>query len=120
MARAFAELSVEEPNPLSERTDVREHMHFFVFGHAILEKAVQPYKGVTAKALLMRVARTFAELPLDANRDLGARFLDEGHEVANHTYTHPTFPSLDQAAMTSEVVRCRDAITRLTGSGGRF
>jgi peptidoglycan/xylan/chitin deacetylase (PgdA/CDA1 family) len=57
---------------------------------------------------------------LDANRDLGVRFLDEGHEVANHTYTHPTFPSLDQAAMTSEVVRCRDAITRLTGGGGRF
>ena len=57
---------------------------------------------------------------LDANRDLGVRFLDDGHEVANHTYTHPTFPSLDQAAMTSEVVRCRDAITRLTGGGGRF
>ena len=57
---------------------------------------------------------------LDANRDLIPRFVNEGHDIANHTYTHPTFPSLDRAGMTSEVDQCRDAITRLTGNGGRY
>jgi peptidoglycan/xylan/chitin deacetylase (PgdA/CDA1 family) len=57
---------------------------------------------------------------LDPNRDLAMRFVAEGHEVANHTFTHPTFPALDKNAMSNEVVGCRDAITHLTGSGGRF
>ncbi len=57
---------------------------------------------------------------LDANHDLGARFVADGHEIANHTYMHLTFASLDQATMTSEVDRCRDVIQRLTGSGGTF
>jgi peptidoglycan/xylan/chitin deacetylase (PgdA/CDA1 family) len=57
---------------------------------------------------------------LHDNQDLAARFLDDGHELANHTYTHLTFPSLDRPTMTSEVERCRDELQRLTGSGGRF
>ena len=57
---------------------------------------------------------------LDANPDWAARLTDAGHELANHTYTHPTFGDLDDAAMTDEIVRCRDVLVRLTGSGGRF
>ena len=57
---------------------------------------------------------------IDPNHDIAMRFVADGHEVANHTYTHPTFPALDRNAMTSEVAGCRDAISRLTGSGGRF
>jgi peptidoglycan/xylan/chitin deacetylase (PgdA/CDA1 family) len=57
---------------------------------------------------------------LDPNHDLAMRFVTDGHEAANHTYTLRTFPALEQNAMTSEVVGCRDAIGRLTGSGGRF
>jgi peptidoglycan/xylan/chitin deacetylase (PgdA/CDA1 family) len=57
---------------------------------------------------------------LEANHDLGVRFVDDGHEIGNHTYTHPTFPSLGPTAMATEVDRCRDVIQRLTGVGGRF
>jgi peptidoglycan/xylan/chitin deacetylase (PgdA/CDA1 family) len=57
---------------------------------------------------------------LDPNHDLATRFVTDGHEVANHTFTHPTFPTLDRNAMTNEVVGCRNAISRLTGNGGRF
>ncbi|MGQ0803565.1 MAG: polysaccharide deacetylase family protein [Actinomycetota bacterium] len=57
---------------------------------------------------------------LDANPDWAARLTDAGHELANHTYTHPTFADLDPAAMTDEIVRCRDVLVRLTGEGGRF
>ncbi|MEY2434724.1 MAG: hypothetical protein QOC92_4449 [Acidimicrobiaceae bacterium] len=57
---------------------------------------------------------------LDANTDMAARFIDRGHELANHTYTHPTFPSLTREAMTNEVASCRDSLVRLAGTGGRF
>lgn len=57
---------------------------------------------------------------LDANTDMAARFRNDGHELANHTYTHPTFPSLTRAAMANEVSGCRDVLVRLAGTGGRF
>lgn len=41
------------------RADVLQRMRFFVFGHAIFEKALEPYKSVTAKALLLQVPADF-------------------------------------------------------------
>jgi hypothetical protein len=38
------------------RADVARSMRFLVFGHAILERALAPFKGVTAKALVIDVA----------------------------------------------------------------
>jgi Protein of unknown function (DUF3025) len=38
------------------RADVARAMRFLVFGHAILERAAAPFKGVTAKALVIDVA----------------------------------------------------------------
>jgi peptidoglycan/xylan/chitin deacetylase (PgdA/CDA1 family) len=57
---------------------------------------------------------------LDANPTWGKKLTDAGHELANHTYTHPTFGSLAPAAMLSEITRCRDVLVRLTGSGGTY
>lgn len=57
---------------------------------------------------------------LDANPTWARKLLDAGHELANHTYTHPTFASLSRAAMASEITRCRDLLVKLTGNGGRF
>ena len=56
---------------------------------------------------------------LNANPSFAARIAGDGHEFANHTYTHPTFGDLSPAAMADEVTRCRDVLVRLTGSGGR-
>ena len=57
---------------------------------------------------------------LDANPTWARKLLDAGHELANHTYTHPTFATLSPAAMATEITRCRDLLVKLTGSGGRF
>jgi peptidoglycan/xylan/chitin deacetylase (PgdA/CDA1 family) len=57
---------------------------------------------------------------LDANPSYGKRLVDGGHEVANHTYSHPSFASLSPSAMSDEIIRCRDVLARLTGSGGRY
>jgi peptidoglycan/xylan/chitin deacetylase (PgdA/CDA1 family) len=56
---------------------------------------------------------------LNANPSFAERIAADGHEFANHTYTHPTFGDLSPAGMTDEVTRCRDELVRLTGSGGR-
>jgi peptidoglycan/xylan/chitin deacetylase (PgdA/CDA1 family) len=55
---------------------------------------------------------------LEANPDMATRIAEGGHEFANHTYTHPTFQDLDRDAQLDEVVRCRDALVRLTGGPG--
>jgi peptidoglycan/xylan/chitin deacetylase (PgdA/CDA1 family) len=57
---------------------------------------------------------------LDANPTWARKLLDAGHELANHTYTHPTFTSLSRAAMATEINRCRDLLVKLTGNSGRF
>jgi peptidoglycan/xylan/chitin deacetylase (PgdA/CDA1 family) len=57
---------------------------------------------------------------LDANVDLGKVLVDAGHELENHTYTHPTFLALPEAAMTEEIARCRAAVAQVAGGGGRM
>ncbi|MEY2452447.1 MAG: hypothetical protein QOD92_2021 [Acidimicrobiaceae bacterium] len=57
---------------------------------------------------------------LEANPDLVSRFVDDGHELANHTYTHPAFASLARVEMAKEVTGCRDLLMRLAGTGGDY
>jgi hypothetical protein len=47
------------------RAHVACAMRFRVFGHAIHEKAVAPFRGITAKALILPVACEALALPLD-------------------------------------------------------
>jgi hypothetical protein len=46
------------------RAEVLRSMRFYVFGHAIYEKALEPYKGVTAKALIVDVTPELLEAPI--------------------------------------------------------
>lgn len=46
------------------RAEVLQSMRFYVFGHAIYEKALEPCKGVTAKALILDVAPALLDAPL--------------------------------------------------------
>lgn len=57
---------------------------------------------------------------LDANPSMGKRLIDGHHELANHTYTHPSFEQLSPSAMATEITKCRDAIAKVSGSGGRY
>tara|TARA_R110002096_G_scaffold91625_7_gene207269 strand:- start:3478 stop:4398 length:921 start_codon:yes stop_codon:yes gene_type:complete len=43
------------------------------------------------------------------------RMIAEGHEVANHTWTHADLTKLSQAGIRSEMERTRDAIVAATG-----
>jgi peptidoglycan/xylan/chitin deacetylase (PgdA/CDA1 family) len=57
---------------------------------------------------------------LEGHPDWAARLAGAGHELANHTYSHPAFTSLSPPAMLDEVERCRDLLVRLAGGGGTF
>lgn len=46
------------------RSEVVESMRFYVFGHSIYEKALQPYKGITAKTVIFDVTARELERPL--------------------------------------------------------
>jgi peptidoglycan/xylan/chitin deacetylase (PgdA/CDA1 family) len=58
---------------------------------------------------------------LDANPGFAPRLVAEGHELANHTYTHPSgFDQQPVAVMAEEITRCRDTLARLAGQPGRW
>lgn len=42
-----------------ERARLEKHLRFFLFGHAVYEKALAPYVGLTAKGLLLAVPQDF-------------------------------------------------------------
>lgn len=56
-----------------------------------------------------------------ANPDAVRRMVAEGHEIANHSYSHPRFSWLDSAAMREEILAAREAVRDVTGrEGARF
>jgi peptidoglycan/xylan/chitin deacetylase (PgdA/CDA1 family) len=57
---------------------------------------------------------------LDANPSMAQRIVSGGHELGNHTYTHPDLRALSGAALEAEVTRARDVLQRLTGFGGDY
>ena len=48
------------------RDEVRERMSFILFGHALYHKALDPFIGMTGKAVLLNVPAHFVQLPLNA------------------------------------------------------
>ena len=57
---------------------------------------------------------------LQQNPDVAHRILDAGHELENHTYTHPQLRGASAATIGREVVGCRNVLATQTGSGGTY
>ena len=49
----------------ARRSEVRRRMRFFLFGHALYHKALDPFIGMTAKAVLLGVPDAFTQRPLN-------------------------------------------------------
>jgi peptidoglycan/xylan/chitin deacetylase (PgdA/CDA1 family) len=64
---------------------------------------------------LFAVGRWLTEHPV-----LVRRILADGHELDNHTWSHPLLGRLDRVAVAIEIRRCKAALTQATGSGGRY
>ena len=72
-------------------------MRFYVFGHAIYEKALEPYKGVTAKALIVDTAPCLLDAPIERQlSELDARAADyfSGSQALSSTRNLPPLPIL--------------------------
>src|SRR5918995_2372198 len=52
---------------------------------------------------------------VDANTELAARVVQEGHAVANHSYSHPDLTTLNQQAASNEIGLTQLAISNATG-----
>src|SRR5712691_6374363 len=79
------------------RAQVLRSMRFHVFGHAIYEKALEPYKGVTAKALIVEVTPGLLDAPLERQLlELDARAADyfSGAQALASTRTLAPLPIL--------------------------
>ncbi len=53
-----------------------------------------------------------------ANPDVVRRMVAEGHELANHSDSHPRFSWLDDAAMRREILAARAALREVAGRDG--
>ena len=54
---------------VEHRAEVIRCMRFIIFGHASYELALQPFRGLTAKAVLYPVAEDWLSMPLQAQLD---------------------------------------------------
>jgi peptidoglycan/xylan/chitin deacetylase (PgdA/CDA1 family) len=54
------------------------------------------------------------------SKDTAGVVLDGGHELGNHTWSHPALSGLAPEPMYAEIQRCRDKLAELTGSPGAF
>jgi peptidoglycan/xylan/chitin deacetylase (PgdA/CDA1 family) len=57
---------------------------------------------------------------LSENPGVAARLVAAGHEVANHTYTHPALGQVGRATVAQEITGCRDVLVRQLGNNGRW
>lgn len=57
---------------------------------------------------------------VEEHGDIVRRALAEGHEVGNHTQTHPRASTLDDEQLRQELERANDAIERATGIAPRL
>jgi len=57
---------------------------------------------------------------LEQHPDAGRMVVDLGHELGNHTWSHPDLAALDNDGVRVEIERCRDLIAAVTGGPGVF
>ena len=53
---------------------------------------------------------------LAAHPALAARMLTDGHELANHTYSHQPMGELSPSAIHDEIAKCAAVLEKVTGS----
>ncbi len=80
-----------------------------------------PHKTLTPKLLDVLKSRnvraTFYVLGslVQTHPDIARRIVAEGHEIANHSWTHPYFSRLSREAVQRELRRTEDIIKEVTG-----
>jgi peptidoglycan/xylan/chitin deacetylase (PgdA/CDA1 family) len=82
-----------------------------------------PYTGQVLDILRKnRIHATFFLCGANAERypDLVRRIKAEGHEIGNHTYSHPWLYLMDRAKIADEIDRTQDALEKISGRRPRL
>ena len=75
------------------RAEVVQRMRFYLFGHALYEKALAPFTGVTGRGVIFKVEDVFFALPLAAQlAALDARLAARISDAARFTATRELTP----------------------------
>jgi peptidoglycan/xylan/chitin deacetylase (PgdA/CDA1 family) len=74
------------------------------------EAALDVLKSYDARAAFFMIGREVEKRPAVARR-----IVAEGHEIGNHSYTHPIYLFCTPARTRDELRRAQDAIARVTG-----
>jgi peptidoglycan/xylan/chitin deacetylase (PgdA/CDA1 family) len=82
---------------------------------ALTARALEVLRAGGARVTVLAVGRW-----LEAHPALAGQITGAGHELGNHTYTHPTLPELGAAAVRAEIDDCRDVLIAMAGSPGRW
>jgi peptidoglycan/xylan/chitin deacetylase (PgdA/CDA1 family) len=81
------------------------------------ERVLDVFVAHGGRATFFVLGRSIDEAP--AHADLLRRAVAAGHEVANHTYSHPHLGELDEEAVRGELVRTADLIEATAGARPR-
>jgi peptidoglycan/xylan/chitin deacetylase (PgdA/CDA1 family) len=73
-------------------------------------KLLDILKERNIKATFFVIGKCVAEYP-----DIAKRIVDEGHEIANHSWNHPQLTKLSASAFDAEISQTTDAIVKATG-----
>ncbi len=73
-----------------------------------------------AKSLEVPLTMLIVGKWLESNRALGARIVDAGHDIGNHTYSHLSLPDQTRTVVAQEIERCAALLRDVTGSAGRW
>ena len=81
-----------------------------------------PHGTLTPRLLDMlrerRVKATFYVIGqnVEAHPDIARRIVEEGHEIANHTWTHPALSKLSSARVAEELRKTHELVLGVTGA----
>lgn len=82
---------------------------------AITRDVITELASANARITVMAIGTWLQEDPAMAKA-----LLDAGHELGNHTWSHPTLPDLSPGAIADEITRGAAELKTLTGSQGRW
>lgn len=68
----------------------------------------------------VRVSFSFVGRNVAAHPELCRATAEAGHEINNHSFTHPHFKSLDEAAVQRELRDTQDAVVKATGRAPKW
>jgi peptidoglycan/xylan/chitin deacetylase (PgdA/CDA1 family) len=98
------------------RASKRVALTFHVAGDPAVVHQILHEAGRAGVSLTMLVVGQW----LAANRRYAKQILAGGHDLGNHTWSHPVLADDDAHLTRLEIVKCRDLLVGLTGNGGRW